>query len=87
MTLLSLALPAALSFVAGPRSAAPRGLFVRFPAAKEAASFSAVVPASPEALASFGVEVAPSDEVGVMWAASYPCNFESVAAMGERKGG
>jgi hypothetical protein len=38
-------------------------------------------------LASFGVEVAPSDEAGVMWAASYPCNFESVAAMGERKGG
>lgn len=83
--LLSLALPATLAFLAVPRSVTQRGPFVRLPATKEAASFTAVVPASSEALASFGVEVAPSAEAGVLWAASYPSNFESVTAMGKRR--
>jgi len=81
--LIGLALHDAVAFNPDTSSRTFRRPRVRLHAATEGASFLGTVPASREALASFGVEAGSSDQASAVWAASYPSNFEGVAAMGK----
>jgi hypothetical protein len=80
---MGLALHQTLAFNAEPRSRTLRRPRICLPATTEGASFLGVVPASQEALSSFGVEAEIAEEASAVWVASYPSNFEGVAAMGK----